>query len=39
MGFLRRDEPLHEKLAREGGLDFRGARAISRDPLDPDHPL
>jgi len=39
MGFLRRDEPLHEKLAREGGLDFpRGTQDLA-GPLDPDHPL
>jgi len=39
MGFLRRGEPLHEKLAREGGLDFpRGTQDLA-GPLDPDHPL
>ena len=39
MGFLRRDEPLHEKLAREGGLDFPRATQDLAGPLDPDHPL
>jgi hypothetical protein len=39
MGFLRRDEPLHEKLAREGGLDFPRSTHDLAGPLDPDHPL
>ena len=39
MGFLRRDEPLHEKLAREGGLDFPWTTHDLAGPLDPDHPL
>lgn len=39
MGFLRRDEPLHEKLAREGGLDFPRHTQDLAGPLDPDHPL
>ncbi len=39
MGFLRRDEPLHEKLAREGGLDFPRSTQDLAGPLDPDHPL
>jgi hypothetical protein len=39
MGFLRRDEPLHEKLAREGGLDFPRSTQNLAGPLDPDHPL
>ena len=39
MGFLRRDEPLHEKLAREGGLDFPRSTHDLAAPLDPDHPL
>jgi hypothetical protein len=39
VGFLRRDEPLHEKLAREGGLDFpRGTQDLAGS-LDPSHPL
>jgi hypothetical protein len=39
--FFRREEPLHEKLAREGGLDFpRSAEEPDGPPLiDPDHPL
>jgi hypothetical protein len=38
VGFLRREEPLHEKLAREGGLDFpRGTQDLA-GPLDPSHP-
>ena len=41
MGFFRREEPLHEKLAREGGLDFpRGVDEPDGPPvIDPDHPL
>jgi hypothetical protein len=39
VGFLRRDEPLHEKLAREGGLDFPRHTQDLAGPLDPDHPL
>ena len=39
MGFLRREEPLHEKLAREGGLDFPRSTHDLAGPLDPDHPL
>jgi hypothetical protein len=39
VGFLRRDEPLHEKLAREGGLDFPRSTQDLAGPLDPDHPL
>ena len=41
MGFFRREEPLHEKLAREGGLDFpRSVGEPDAPPLiDPDHPL
>ena len=41
MGFLRREEPLHEKLAREGGLDFRRSVDEPDGPptLDPEHPL
>lgn len=41
MGFLRREEPLHEKLAREGGLDFQ--RSVQEQPglgpLDSQHPF
>ncbi len=29
MGFFRRDRPLHEQLAEEGGLDFGGEQAPS----------
>ena len=41
MGFFRREEPLHEKLAREGGLDFpRGVDEPDGLPtIDPEHPL
>jgi hypothetical protein len=41
LGFFRREEPLHEKLAREGGLDFpRSVEEPDGPPLiDPDHPL
>ena len=41
MGFFRREEPLHEKLAREGGLDFpRGVDEPAGLPtIDPEHPL
>jgi hypothetical protein len=41
LGFFRREEPLHEKLAREGGLDFpRGVDEPDGPPvIDPDHPL
>jgi hypothetical protein len=41
VGFFRREEPLHEKLAREGGLDFpRGVDEPDGPPtIDPEHPL
>jgi hypothetical protein len=41
LGFFRREEPLHEKLAREGGLDFpRGVDEPDGPPtIDPEHPL
>ena len=41
MRFFRREEPLHEKLAREGGLDFpRSVHEPDGPPvIDPDHPL
>ena len=41
MGFFRRGEPIHEKLAREGGLDFpRGVNeAVGLPPIDARHPL
>jgi hypothetical protein len=39
VGFLRRDEPLHEKLAREGGLEFPRSTHDLAGPLDPDHPV
>ena len=37
MGFLRRGEPIHEKLAREGGLDLpRGVNEVAGPPtIDP----
>ena len=41
MGLFRRDKPIHQQLAKEGGLDF--ARDISdltpREPVDPRHPF
>jgi hypothetical protein len=39
VGFWRREEPLHEKLAREGGLDFPRAVQDLSGPLDPRHPF
>jgi hypothetical protein len=39
MGFWRREEPLHERLAREGGLDFPRAAHDLAGPLDPRHPF
>src|ERR671914_589990 len=39
MPFWRREEPLHEKLAREGGLDFPRAVQDLSGPLDPRHPF
>jgi hypothetical protein len=39
--FFRREEPLHEKLAREGGLDFPRSVEEPHGPpaIDPDHSL
>jgi hypothetical protein len=39
--FFRREQPLHEKLAREGGLDFPRSAEEPDGPrlIDPDHPL
>jgi hypothetical protein len=39
VGFWRREEPLHERLAREGGLDFPRAVQDLAGPLDPRHPF
>ena len=41
MGLFRRGEPIHEKLAREGGVDFpRGVNEVAGPPaIDPRHPL
>jgi hypothetical protein len=41
LGFFRREEPLHEKLAREGGLDFPRSLEEPDGPpsIDPQHPL
>jgi hypothetical protein len=41
LGFFRREEPLHEKLAREGGLDFPRsvAEPAGLPTIDPEHPL
>jgi hypothetical protein len=41
LGLFRRGKPIHQQLAKEGGLDF--ARDISdltpREPVDPRHPF
>jgi hypothetical protein len=41
LGFFRRERPIHEQLAKEGGLDF--ARDLAdlspREPIDPRHPF
>ena len=41
MGFFRRERPIHEQLATEGGLDY--ARDLAdlspREPIDPRHPF
>jgi hypothetical protein len=41
LGFLRRERPIHQQLAKEGGLDF--ARDLAdlapREPIDPRHPF
>ena len=41
MGFFRRERPIHEQLAKEGGLDY--ARDLAdlspREPIDPRHPF
>jgi hypothetical protein len=41
LGFFRRERPIHEQLAREGGLEF--ARDLGdlspRDPIDSRHPF
>ncbi len=41
MGFLRRERPIHQQLAKEGGLDY--ARDLSdlspREAIDPHHPF
>jgi hypothetical protein len=41
VGLFRRGEPIHEKLAREGGLDLpRGVNEVAGPPtIDPRHPL
>ena len=41
MGLFRRGEPIHEKLAREGGLDLpRGVNEVAGPPvIDARHPL
>jgi len=41
VGLFRREEPLHEKLAKEGGLDFaRDVNEVAGPPaIDPQHPL
>ena len=41
MGFFRREKPIHEQLAEEGGLDL--AHSVDdlspREPIDPRHPF
>jgi hypothetical protein len=41
VGFFRRGEPIHEKLAREGGVDFPRSvnEAAGPPPIDPRHPM
>ena len=39
MPFWRRDVPIHEKLAREGGLDFPRSIQELGGPLSPEHPF
>jgi hypothetical protein len=41
LGFFRRERPIHEQLAKEGGLDFaRDFGDLSpRDPIDSRHPF
>jgi hypothetical protein len=41
LGFFRRERPIHEQLAKEGGLDFpRDVGDLSpRAPIDPRHPF
>jgi hypothetical protein len=41
VGLFRRGEPIHEKLAREGGLDLpRGVNEFTGPPMiDPRHPI
>jgi hypothetical protein len=41
VGLFRRGEPIHAKLAREGGLDLpRGVNEVAGPPvIDPSHPL
>jgi hypothetical protein len=41
LGFFRRERPIHQQLAKEGGLDY--ARDLAdlspREPVDPRHPF
>lgn len=41
MGFFRRERPIHEQLAEEGGLDFAHdlGDLSPREPIDPRHPF
>lgn len=41
MGFFRRERPIHQQLASEGGLDFAQELAdlSPREPIDPRHPF
>lgn len=41
MGFFRRERPIHQQLAKEGGLDYAHdlADLSPREPIDPRHPF
>jgi hypothetical protein len=41
LGFFRRERPIHQQLAREGGLDYAPdlADLSPREPIDPRHPF
>jgi hypothetical protein len=41
LGFFRRERPIHQQLAKEGGLDYAHdlADLSPREPIDPRHPF
>jgi hypothetical protein len=41
LGFFRRERPIHQQLAKEGGLDYARdfADLSPREPIDPQHPF